>query len=565
LSEQPDPTPFFAKNVRKNGELFDARVDWNYIRNPQGQITGFVSIVTDISAQKQAEAELLENRRRLFTLMSNIPGMAYRCRNDAQWSMEFVSDGARQLTGYSAEDLIENRTVAYGDLIHPDDRRAVWERVQEGLRTRRPFKLEYRIFTAQGEQKWVWEQGVGVYADGRFQALEGLIADINERKRIELALQRSQYELEQRVQQRTAELRQANEQLTVSEAKYRALVETSPDPVVLCDLEGQILFASAQAASQLAIQDASLLVGRSVMELVVESERPLMVANIRSLLESGIRWNDEYTGLRNDGATFYAEASAAIVHSVSGEPVGFMAVVRDITDRKQAQLALADEQDALRRMLQASDRDRELITYEIHDGIAQRLAAALLQFEAHRRRVAERSELPTTDVDQAMATVRQASGEARGLMNRTRTPVLKRFGLRAAIADIIDQLGNRPDAPEIMYHCDAQFERLEPTLENSIFRVAQEAITNACLHSRSDTVRVSLTRHGEELTVEVVDRGIGFDTAEIEENRFGLDGIRERTRLLGTALEIESHPGQGTRIRATFPLVHLDDQTGEVS
>jgi two-component system, NarL family, sensor histidine kinase DegS len=144
-------------------------------------------------------------------------------------------------------------------------------------------------------------------------------------------------------------------------------------------------------------------------------------------------------------------------------------------------------------------------------------------------------------------------------MNRMRTPVLQRFGIRPAIADFIDQFMDRPDAPEIIYRCEADFGRLEPVLENTIFRVAQEAITNACVHSNADLVRVSLTHQNEEVTVEVQDNGIGFDVAE-KRNRFGLHGIRERVRLLGKALEIESKPGQGTFIRATFPLIFRGEQ-----
>ena len=93
--------------------------------------------------------------------MANLPGMAYRCRNDSQWTMEFVSDGCCQLTGYQASNLTNNRTVAFGNIIHPDDRPVVWDQVQQALAERRRFQLEYRIRTAQGEEKWVWEQGVG--------------------------------------------------------------------------------------------------------------------------------------------------------------------------------------------------------------------------------------------------------------------------------------------------------------------------------------------------------------------------------------------------------------------
>jgi signal transduction histidine kinase len=159
-----------------------------------------------------------------------------------------------------------------------------------------------------------------------------------------------------------------------------------------------------------------------------------------------------------------------------------------------------------------------------------------------------------------LRALREASAEARSLMNRTRTPVLERFGLEAAIADFIDQFTDRPAAPEITYRCETRFGRLEPVLETTIFRVAQEAITNACTHSKSKIVRVSLIQDDEKVTLGVEDNGIGLDVAHSTRDRFGLDSIRERVRLLGKNLKIESTPGQGTRIEATFPLVYRDEE-----
>ncbi|MFZ8444658.1 PAS domain-containing protein, partial [Staphylococcus aureus] len=87
------------------------------------------------------------SQRALATLMSNLPGMAYRCRNDPDWTMEFVSDGALALTGYRPEDLVGNRVVAFAQLIHPEDRAPVWDEVQAALAECRSFQLTYRIAT----------------------------------------------------------------------------------------------------------------------------------------------------------------------------------------------------------------------------------------------------------------------------------------------------------------------------------------------------------------------------------------------------------------------------------
>jgi len=115
--------------------------------------------------------------------------MAYHCLNDANWTMEFISSGCLNLTGYEPSELIGNRTRSYNSLIHPEDRGMVWNRVQEAVVENKPFRIVYRLIPASGKEKWVWEQGVGLFSkEGRLLALEGFITDITEHQRAEEAL-----------------------------------------------------------------------------------------------------------------------------------------------------------------------------------------------------------------------------------------------------------------------------------------------------------------------------------------------------------------------------------------
>lgn len=150
-----------------------------------------------LGAVRRSEQVALERQRFLTTLMGNLPGMVYRCRNDPHWTMEFVNDGCQWLTGYRPDELVGNRVTAYADLIHPDDRDEVWVDVQEALEERRPFELAYRVRTAGGDQKWVREYGCGVFgADRALAGLEGFVTDVSRQKQTEDALQRTagQYE-----------------------------------------------------------------------------------------------------------------------------------------------------------------------------------------------------------------------------------------------------------------------------------------------------------------------------------------------------------------------------------
>lgn len=130
-------------------------------------------------------SELDENRRFLANLLANLPGMAYRCQNDPNWTMEFVSQGCVELTGYQPEDFVHNQQISFKEVIHPQYRQQIWDAWQKAVNLRQPFQQEYALITASGQEKWVFEQGIGVFEHDRLLALEGLIIDVSDRKRLE--------------------------------------------------------------------------------------------------------------------------------------------------------------------------------------------------------------------------------------------------------------------------------------------------------------------------------------------------------------------------------------------
>jgi PAS domain S-box-containing protein len=156
------------------------------------KLCGQLIIVTDIDQRKTSEFALKEKERTLETLISNLPGVAYKCRNDSQWTMEFVSDGCMELTGYMPEDLILNNKISFIDIIHQDDRELVWNNIQEALKENKSFELVYRINAADSKEKYVWEQGRGVFSKkGDLLALEGFITDITDTKKAEEKIKKS--------------------------------------------------------------------------------------------------------------------------------------------------------------------------------------------------------------------------------------------------------------------------------------------------------------------------------------------------------------------------------------
>lgn len=141
----------------------------------------YLLVRSAVTARRKLRRRNEETDRFLRTLIANIPGVAYACRDDPDWTMVYVSDGAAGLTGYTAEELIGHGPPTYGDLIVESDRQRVRDEVRRALVGRRTFQLDYHIRTKAGDVRRVWEQGQGVYGEGgRFRRLEGFICDVTD-------------------------------------------------------------------------------------------------------------------------------------------------------------------------------------------------------------------------------------------------------------------------------------------------------------------------------------------------------------------------------------------------
>ena len=188
LLEASDTRTARYKNLTRDGRTIVC--DWHGtpLRDDVGRVVGVLAMVQDITERLRAEAALRESERRLSTMIANLPsGFAYQCANDRDWTMRFITDGVRALTGCTPEDFTSGKQH-WNDLIHPADRERVWHEIQAALSARSPYQLEYRLQVADEVERWVWEQGAGVFnSEGEVEALEGMVVDISARKHAEAA------------------------------------------------------------------------------------------------------------------------------------------------------------------------------------------------------------------------------------------------------------------------------------------------------------------------------------------------------------------------------------------
>ena len=263
------------------------------------------------------ENALRESRRRLATLLSNIPGAAYRCLNDGAWSVEFISEGFRAVTGYDPDAYTGVRLRAWGEKMHVDDRNT-WSIVEHALATRQPFQTEYRISAADGSEKWIWDRGCGVYdAAGNVVAIEGFLTDVTGHK-------------------------QAFEALRESETRFRQLAENVKEVFWLSDpATGQFLYVSPASEKIWGIPPE--LVSANPM-LWADSIHP---ADRARVLEAAYdtkahgQYDIEYRIVRADGGVRWVHGRAFPVRNAEGAVYRIAGVVEDITDRKENDERLA--------------------------------------------------------------------------------------------------------------------------------------------------------------------------------------------------------------------------------
>jgi len=233
--------------------------------------------------------------------------------------------------------------------------------------------------------------------------------------------------------------------------------------------------------------------------------------------------------------------------------VAAVLTAHDQRRRLADEAALRAERAALRALLETLERERRVISYEIHDGLAQSLASAALHLDACAHGLA--AGVPASASRKEVAAARQGVGaaleEARRLINGLRPPMLDELGMVAALESLVIEA--RAAGIEVDFDHAPDLPEVAPQVATAIFRIVQESLSNVRRHSGAGRARVGVGMEGGGVALEVADDGVGFDPSGVGERGFGLEGIRQRARLFGREALVESAPGRGTRIRVTLP------------
>jgi len=313
--------------VKPDGEHFWAQLNAT-ITNGLGSAPACRIILSDLTERKRAEEALRESRGEFADLLANLPGMAYRCANSAEWAMLFVSEGCLPLTGYTLGELTGAQALPYAQIIHPEDRCYVREQVEAAMRTGTRFEIKYRIIAKDGTVKWVWERGSEPLDDkGSHSHIEGFISDITERKRDEEALRES-------------------------EMRFKALHNASFGGIAIHD-KGLILECNL-GLSEITGYTYDELIGMDGLSLISNDTRETVVRNI----DAGHEQPYEVKGVRKNGEIYPVRLEAKNIRYKDND----VRVVefRDITERKRAEAELLQKAEELRSRNEELERFNNL-------------------------------------------------------------------------------------------------------------------------------------------------------------------------------------------------------------
>jgi PAS domain S-box-containing protein len=284
----------------------------------QGRPRQMAGSLIDVHERRCAEEHIRENKRVLETLLGNLAGMAYRCRIDDFWTMEFVSHGCLTLTGYQPEDLLNNNKISYEEVTHPEDRQRVRNEIQKALNQGRQFELSYRIVTADGDERIVWERGIGIHAEnGRLEYLEGFITDITE-------IRHSQNKI----------------------AEQAALLDRAQDAIIVRDLHGTITYWN-QGASRLYGWGQEEALGKPVLKLFYSDNSGYLKA-LQAVLEHS-EWSGELQHITRENREITIESRWTLLRDEKGSPKSILTIDTDVTEKKrlEAQFLRAQRMESI--------------------------------------------------------------------------------------------------------------------------------------------------------------------------------------------------------------------------
>jgi len=528
LTGEADRFEFHKRYVRKDGAVLWVHVSANRVVDEEGRVTRLVAQVDDITQRRAAderlresEEELRQSRARLQAFTDNSPSIM--CLKDRDGRYRFANAKflerhalrAEQVVGRTDAELFPRRqalALAARDLEVLTRGQAVEFEEQLNLVSKFPVLDAAGVVT-----------GVGV-----------VVTDITDRRLTEQALR----------EQRT---------LLAEAQKVAGLGSWEWDPE-----SGRVTWSSKLYHIYGVSPESFQPSFEAYLERVHPEDRQSSGTMMARALMDGRSFTMQERIVRPGGEVRHLRSHGEVVRNERGKPIKILGACLDVTEQRHSETALRQAAQDLhgltRRLVQVEEAERRRIAAELHDRVGQSLSALNINLDIILK---DGTLAPPAKrrLEDSLALVDGTLQSIENVMAELRPPLLDEYGLAAALGSHAEEYSRRTGILAAME--DAAPEavkglRLEAAL--ALFRIAQEALNNAAKHSRASRVSIEISSTENRLLLAVRDDGQGFDASAARRGRWGMTTMRERAEAVGGQLEVQSAPGEGTRVVATVPL-----------
>ncbi len=476
-------------------------------RREDGEPERMIGTNLDITERKEVEKRLRHTELKYRSVVENANEAIFVTQDG---KAKFFNPRAMEWTEYSEDEITSTPFINF---IHPEDRERVMREYQERISGEKEISnYMIRIITKGGDVKWVtvnssrlvWEESPAVLT---------MLSDITEARETE------------------------------RELRYKEkAIASSINGIGITDLEGRIVYVNDALIRMWGYDSADEIIGRPLPEFW---EGDGVFETIKALQEDGHHQGED-TGKKKDGSLFDVQFAANIIEDEDDNPAYMFASFLDVTGQKQTEKDLGR---LAGRLLTVQEEERRRLARELHDDLTQRLAELAINAGKLKMESACSSDAATV-LESMQNKLVKVSEDVHAISRQLHPSIIEDLGLVDGLLSECDNFSRRSDLEVRLEHENIP-EKLPHDIAICLFRVAQEGLRNVGKHAQTDSVQIRLTRENGEILLVVSDNGKGFDPKVVRKQPgLGLASMRERIKLVGGTLSINSQLGQGCEVVA---------------
>lgn len=620
-SERFLPIPYEGYGLRKDGQFIDIEIHLDYRRHERGGLSGLTVVIKDVSGQRIAERAHRQSENRFKTLVSNIPGAVYRCLCDRDWTMKFASDAIKEVSGYPAGDFIDNKVRSYASIIHEADRNMVEEAIHEGVSMKSPYEIEYRIVDSCGKIRWVYEKGRGVFSgDGKLEYLDGIIFDDTRRKEAEFRQKLSENvlgcvsrnKLDFSVISNVLEMikkqtgfenvgirlgdgygaayyknvaglktgctRRSDNIYTCSDnedVNSRCMMREFCEKVIQGIGDSSAVFSTAYGSFW------SNSIGSLVRQVKGRDGVAGRILGVESVALVPLHGDNEILGVltvsdsrggvfTSEWMRFFERIGAKLGMALARigaerELISLNAELEKRVAERTARLTIShkrmlqevEERKALEKeLLQISEREKRIVGQELHDSIGQQLAGIGLMAKVLERKLCEQRPDEAAGAAKIGQLVSAAIEQARDLARGLHPVDLSADTFQGAIKELA-AITERLFGIRCVCKLDNELVIKDTTTAVHLYRICQEAITNAVKHGKTRNIKIELASRSKKALLQVDNDGEDFPEVMPKKSGMGLQIMDYRAEMVEGSLNVRKRRGGGTTVKCSFKNINM--------